>query len=295
MTKRVNIIGCGHLGKTLGHLWHSNNTLSIGQVFNRSAASTAAAVQFIGGGQACTGFKALTEADLWLISSADNAIAECANQLANLPLQWSGKIVLHCSGAHASNLLKPLQNLGAQCASVHPLHSFANPAASINKLKGCYCSAEGDLQALDVLQPLFESLGLKWLTINASEKLLYHAAAVFACNYLTTIMDAAERCLQATTIGQNQAQALPILMPLIQQTLANIEHKGVQQSLSGPVKRGEAELIQHQLASLWAQDQNLGQLYQSLAHATLPLAGLDSQALQRVLSALQCQAPHPSN
>ncbi|BFM07586.1 Rossmann-like and DUF2520 domain-containing protein [Halioxenophilus aromaticivorans] len=292
----LNIVGCGHLGQTVAKLWQRNATFSIGQVLNRSISSAQRALDWIGAGRVCDSHSELTPADVWLIATPDSAIAEAAALLAELDLNWHHSTVLHCSGAHSAALLQPLAQRGAQCAAVHPIHSFANPEASLKKLAGCYCAAEGDPAALHTLKPAFEQLGLQWLTISAAQKSVYHAASVFACNYLTTLLAAAEQCLKATDIGASTEHPLPVLMPLIQQTLVNIDNLGPQRSLSGPIKRGDSELVTAQAKALATIDPDLGKLYLALAEATVKLAQLPAdkhQLLGLALDDLKRQIPNP--
>jgi len=271
MATAINIIGSGHVGRTLARLWHDTNTLSINQIYNRNLHTSNDAVAFIGAGVAVKSIEEFSHARLWMITTPDAVLKSTAEQLARLPLPWHHAIVWHCSGAHSAELLAPLQALGAQTASVHPLHSFANPAASLRALPGCYCSAEGEITALTELKPLFEAVGLRWFWINPQQKLNYHAAAVFACNYITTLMAAADACLHAAGVQSNNATALEVLLPLVRQTLDNIVTVGPKAALSGPVKRAESQLIQQQYRAVNDMDPMLGELYATLAWHTLGL------------------------
>lgn len=268
----LNIVGCGTLGKTLCHLWHKNTILNIGQIFNRSESSSQAAIEFIGAGDQCRALSQFKPAPYWLIATPDSAIENIASLLATLPLNWEKSVVFHCSGALASQALQALTQQGAVCASVHPLHSFADPRASLKHLSGCYCAAEGDPSALRTIKPLFKALGLQWIGIEAENKLIYHAAAVFACNYLNTLLDASEQCL--VSAGVSTPDPLRILMPLVMQTLQNIQRLGPQDALSGPLKRGDHDLIHQQINALDKSNIQISDLYRTLAQSTLPLTRL---------------------
>lgn len=270
----INIIGCGNLGRTLAKLWHLNKIAEIGQILNRTADSTQSALEYIGAGQSCDHFSLLNPATMWLIGTPDDAIESTALSLSQLEIDWNNAIVFHCSGAHTAEALSYLADKGAKCASIHPVHSFADPDASIKQLAGCFCSVEGDKYALEQIKPLFESLNLNCLAINPKLKLTYHAAAVFACNYLSTLLDASAQCLN--NAGIKHEQPLHILMPLIRQTLDNIENIGPQKALSGPVKRAETDLIKRQWQALDHCDTDIAELYAAMAKQTLSLAGLAS-------------------
>jgi predicted dinucleotide-binding enzyme len=61
--KKLNIIGCGRIGKTLGRLWHERGCFKIQDVLNRSLTSASQAVSFIGEGRAISAYSAMQEAD----------------------------------------------------------------------------------------------------------------------------------------------------------------------------------------------------------------------------------------
>jgi hypothetical protein len=64
-----------------------------------------------------------------------------------------GAVVFHCSGAKASTELDALRRAGALVASVHPVRSFADPAAVAADFDGTFCGVEGDAAALALLLP----------------------------------------------------------------------------------------------------------------------------------------------
>ena len=157
--KTLTIIGCGLVGKTLGKLFVSRELVRILQILNRSQESTKTAMQFLEQGAAAAHFSDLEPADLVLVSTTDNAIAQCANRLRESRAIHDGTIVFHCSGAHPSSLLSVLRENGARIASVHPVKSFAEPASSVDSFAGTYCSFEGDDEAVQLLTRIFEDCG----------------------------------------------------------------------------------------------------------------------------------------
>lgn len=255
----------------MARAWANKQTLKINEVVCSSLKSSQASVTFIGQGRACEQLEHTTAAPFWLIATPDTSLESTASALAKLPIDWTGCVVFHCSGAQPSAVLQPLAERGAIIASAHPIHSFANPEQSAASLSACFVGAEGDPQALAQIQPLFTALGCQWLEIDSQQKSVYHAASVFACNYLTTLMHAADRCLQQA--GVDTPPGLALLQPLVQQTLNNIIQHGPKQALTGPVQRGDWPLVSQQSQAIAEFDQRLGALYQTLALATAPLAG----------------------
>ena len=106
---------------------------------------------------------------------------------------------------------------GAAIASIHPIRSFAVPEKIIHDFAGTYGGIEGDQRALDILAPLFTAIDAQLVTIKSEEKILYHAAAVFASNYLVTLLDTAVRTYAQVGIPQDVALKIE-LAPLVKTT-----------------------------------------------------------------------------
>ncbi|WP_298607150.1 Rossmann-like and DUF2520 domain-containing protein [uncultured Thiothrix sp.] len=268
-TTRLNIIGCGHLGQTLAYLW-AQVGLNIGQVLNTSLLSSQAAVRFIGQGQAIETISELKPADLYLLGCPDKALETCCAELAQTQVLREGTIVFHCSGAIASDILQPLKEQGAYIASVHPIKSFAQPKQAVLSFQPTYCGVEGDAEALAVLEPWFQQIGGISFKIDARQKTLYHAASVFACNYLVALQSISLRAFALA--GVEQELALKILQPIVQDTVANLFKLGSVDALTGPIARGDAGVVAKQLAALKASLPLEAEVYRLLGLEALQLA-----------------------
>jgi predicted short-subunit dehydrogenase-like oxidoreductase (DUF2520 family) len=160
---------------------------------------------------------------------------------------------------------------GASVASAHPVASFADPEAMLTRFAGTFCCCEGDAQALKAIDAAFSGIGARVLVIDAASKIVYHAGAVFASNYLVTLLDAALQAFAAA--GLPRAAALELMQPLVQGSVDNVFALGTARALTGPVARGDTGLVKRQHAELAARDPALGELYRQLALATARLAG----------------------
>nr|WP_314546477.1 Rossmann-like and DUF2520 domain-containing protein [uncultured Massilia sp.] len=269
MAALLNIVGAGHVGRALGRLFAARGVLSVQDVLTRGVDSAREAVAFIGAGQALGAADALRPAAVWMLAVSDDRIGEVAATLADsAPMQ--GAVVFHCSGAKASDELDALRAAGAHVASVHPVRSFADPATVAAHFDGTFCGVEGDEAALALLLPAFEAIGARPVRIDAAAKTVYHAASVFASNYLVTVLDAALRAYQAA--GIPRAVALELARPLAGESLANVFRLGPETALSGPIARGDAATVARQQAAVRAWDAPTGNLYDALATATWDLA-----------------------
>ncbi|KRB91498.1 oxidoreductase [Noviherbaspirillum sp. Root189] len=266
----MNIIGCGKLGMTLGRLWNDCGAFTIGQVLNRSHHSAALATGFMHGGVPIAHLNALQPADVWLIGTPDDDIAAACESLAASGLLRHGDIVFHCSGALSSSALAAASACGALVASVHPIRSFADPAEVVQSFTGTYCGAEGDMVALELLNAAFTSIGAKIVHVDPEFKTLYHAAAVFASNYLVTVLDVAVQAYVKAGIAEETA--LQLMEPLVRGTVDGVFRLGTTQALTGPIARGDIATAVRQYRSVNAWDERHGELYKQLGKLTADIA-----------------------
>ncbi|MHC4718024.1 MAG: Rossmann-like and DUF2520 domain-containing protein, partial [Planctomycetota bacterium] len=129
-----------------------------------------------------------------LLTVPDDAIEGLCRQLAEARAFAPGAVVAHCSGALSSEVLSPARDLcGAAIGSIHPLQTFPDAETGVERVGGTYFFCEGDDRAVAVLAALAEAVGGTPVRIAPEAKLLYHAAAVMACNCLAALLDASFR------------------------------------------------------------------------------------------------------
>jgi predicted short-subunit dehydrogenase-like oxidoreductase (DUF2520 family) len=266
----LNLVGPGRLGRSLARLWADAGLVRVGAVLGRDPANTRAACAFIGAGTPHAPGEALPPAGLWLLATPDDALADTARALAAAGALRPADVAFHCSGALASAVLAPLRARGALLAGVHPLKSFADPAAAIAGFAGTFCACEGDPAALAALAPLFDAIGARRFDVEPAHKILYHAAAVLACNHLVALIDAALRCMEGAGVGRDTGWAA--LLPLVEGTLANIGRGGTAGALTGPVARGDRATVCAEIAATGAVDVDIGAAYRVLSLLALRLA-----------------------
>lgn len=266
----LSFIGCGKLGRTLGHLFQRHAVFTIRQVLTRSPASAAAAVHFIGAGQPIADAAALQPADVFVLAVPDQHLAAAAQWLSDADVLDERTTVFHCSGALSSTLLTACAAQGAHMASIHPLLSFADPQRLIEAF-ACQCAIEGDAEAVSMLSLAFSQIGAQVIPIPTEAKLRYHSAAVMASNYLVTLAEQMLQSIESAGLTRDQGRAL--MLPLMHQTLDNLAVLEPKDALTGPVARGDWALVNMQQRSLAEASPALGDFYATLANATAVLAG----------------------
>ncbi|RBP51543.1 Rossmann-like and DUF2520 domain-containing protein [Arenicella xantha] len=230
--------------------------------------------------------QAVPLADIVLLTVPDRDIAPLCASLTQY--FTAGTIVAHCSGALGSDCLDSAASLACHTASIHPLNTFptlSTAKATFATLEhGSHAFAEGSLDALNVLVPIFERLGFDTSVLGSADKPLYHAACVFACNYLTVLIDVS--LTTAVKSGLDRDLFMRAIQPLVQSTLDNIMQSGTSAALSGPIARGDSETITRHIECL----HDHAALYKALGRHALQLAihrgDLSSEQIQHLSETL---------
>jgi predicted short-subunit dehydrogenase-like oxidoreductase (DUF2520 family) len=267
----LNIIGAGRVGQTLARLWFGRGIFIVQDVLTRSASSAQAACDLMGAGTPVADLAAMRPADVWMLAVPDAHIAAVAAGLAELAeLTPSAPVAFHCSGAQSSILLAPLAALGWRTASAHCILSFASAEAAMAQFPGTACALEGDASALAGLHIAFTTIQARCFEVQRQDKLLYHAAAVFATNFLPVIQSVAEDAWLAAGVP-------PDLLPglrssLLSNAVANITRLGPAGALTGPAARGDVAAIARQAVAVTQWDPLAGAAYESLSALALRMA-----------------------
>lgn len=264
--RRLNVVGAGRVGQTLARLWQAQGLLQVQDLLARRADSAAQAQAFIGAGRVASGLADLRPADLWMLTVPDTQVAPVAAELAQV-LQARGQtapaLVFHCSGFLPAAALAPLQALGWAAASVHPVLSFASPAASVARFAGTPCGVEGEAQATAVLQPLFQAIGGQCFHVQSEHKALYHGAAVMASNFLVVLQALAREAWQAAGVP---AALVPLVNEaLVRATLDNTLALGPAGAIVGPAARGDTQVVQQQGDCIAQWHPEAGRIYRDMS------------------------------
>jgi predicted short-subunit dehydrogenase-like oxidoreductase (DUF2520 family) len=270
----LNIIGGGRVGSTLTHLWHQQGTFTIQDVLCTTQGSAEKAVAFMGAGRAQAQMQAMAAADVWMLSVPDAHIGTVAQALAahaarHEKASQRQATVFHCSGAMGSELLAPLQALGWQVASAHCILSFATANTAVTQFAGTPCALEGDADALVRLEKAFTAVQARCFTIQAQDKLLYHAAAVFATNFLPVLQSVAEDLWRTTGVPDDIV--LQLRASLLKNAVSNILAHGPEAALTGPAARGDMAVIYRQGKAVTLWDPGAGAAYDTLSQLALRL------------------------
>jgi predicted short-subunit dehydrogenase-like oxidoreductase (DUF2520 family) len=263
---KIGIIGAGTVGSALAiKLAKSGYTITV--VSSRTYASAEKLAKAIKGCKAAETNQTVADtADIIFITTPDAAIPQIA-----AGLKWhKGQSVVHCSGTDSTDSLLPARQMGAITGVFHPLQTMANVKQAIDNLPGSTFAIEAEEPLLSTLKEMAAALNCRWIELKAEDKVVYHAAAVIASNYLVTLVKLADDLWE--TFGIPREQATQALLPLLKGTLNNIENAGIPQALTGPIARGDVETVKKHLAALQKEAPDALSTYCELGLQTIPIA-----------------------
>ncbi len=260
---KIGIIGAGKVGFTLA-LALSKAGYTVNAVSSRSIASAyklgdklPSAVVFEvpqGVVNAC---------DLIFITTPDSAIGDVVIPITGRP----GLMICHVAAAIPVEILDPLRTQGAVTGVFHPLQSIGSSNADI--LPGITFAIEAEDPLFKILREMAVRLGGRVIELKGNDRVLYHASAIMASNYLVTLVSLAAGLWKG--FG-TQEQAIRALTPLIRGTLDNIEEIGIPDCLTGPISRGDVETIEKHISVIKESVPQTLDLYRLLGLKTIPIA-----------------------
>lgn len=280
---KIGFIGAGTVGTALAARL-AGGGYPVVAVSSRSRASARRLAQAADGCRVFDSSQAVADnAELVFITTPDDAIASVVSEVKWRP----GQSVVHCSGADSTDTLQPAKEAGAKAGAFHPLQTFASPQQAIENIPGSTFALEAEEPLLSILKDMAAALDGQWVELKASDKVLYHAAAVLACNYMVTLTKLATDLWQ--TFDVSPPKATKALVPLLRGTLHNIETIGIPNCLTGPIARGDIGTINKHLKALESNAPDLVSTYRELGRQTIPIAlakGKIDQSQARKLQAI---------
>lgn len=260
---KIGFIGGGKVGFSLGKYLKENNFDVVGY-FSKNVDSIKGAANFTNTKEFYSLGEILSESDILFITTTDSEIESVWENLKKLSIK--NKIICHCSGALSSEIFKGRENYNVFGYSVHPLFPIKDKYESYKSLKEAVFTVEGDETYINIIISMFSSIGNKVKEIKKEDKIKYHKSAVLVSNLVLALIsigvDELESC------GFYSDEALDSLYPLIKNNIKNIKEKGLYEALTGPVERGDLEIVKKHLEA--STDENK-EIYKLLSKKLLEI------------------------
>ncbi len=200
-----------------------------------------------------------------IICVQDDRIKESTRSI--LLFRLTDKNIFHTSGAKEAAELDHLKSRGAHVASIHPMQSFAHKYAAPEKWRDIILAFQGNEICFPAAKEIADNLKSKIISIDEEQKIGLHVAGVMAANYVVAILSVAENIL--VQAGLDGISKNDILQPLLQGVVDNYKDHPAEDILSGPVKRGDINVLRRHIQYLRIHKSKDADLYLTLAKVLL--------------------------
>jgi len=264
---KVAVIGAGRVGTAVGVLLGQAGHRLVGVSGRNETRGRVGA--HLPGVPMLDPAEAAARAELVVIGTPDDAIEPTVAALAGVAAVPPDSWMLHLSGSLGLDALRPAREVGARCLAMHPLQTFPDVGSALTGLPGCSIAVTAsDEEGYRLGERLAHDLHAIPFRLADELRPLYHAAAVFASNYLVTVSAVAESLFAEAGVPH----AAETMAPLQRTSLEHVERLGPARALTGPAVRGDAGTIRRNLEALQRHAPALVPTYVALARSTLELA-----------------------
>jgi predicted short-subunit dehydrogenase-like oxidoreductase (DUF2520 family) len=255
-------------------------------VASRNHAHAVSAARFIGGAVEVPYSELPQHVTRVLIAVSDDALPIVAAQLAEAGMRTGA--ALHTCGVRGPEALAALAAQGVSCAALHPLQTVSTPEHGLRVLPGAAFAVTGGGLAATWAERVVVLLDGVVLPIAAAQRPLYHAAAVLASNYIVGLIDSAVTLLGVAGVPEDKA--LRAIAPLVHVGVSDALTLGPVAALTGPIERGDTEMVSGHLRALAEAPATVRELYRAAGLQLLDLArrrGLAAAKASRLEGLLQ--------
>jgi predicted short-subunit dehydrogenase-like oxidoreductase (DUF2520 family) len=227
-------------------------------------------------------------ADLVLLAVPDDALGGLVRGLVATDSLRAGQIVVHTSGAHGVDVLRPAAEVGVLPLALHPAMTFTGRAEDLHRVVACcigVTAAEDDLAGWSVGEALVVEMSAEPVRVPEAVRPLYHAALTHGANHLATLVTECVDLLRNAGIEPAER----VISPLLSAALDNALRHG-DRALTGPVARGDAGTVRKHITVLREAAPDTVPAYLALARRTAHRAAdagvLRADAVPDILSVL---------
>ena len=264
---KVSVIGAGRVGTAMAVLL-TRAGHHVVAVSGRGP-TRARVASYLPGVMVLEPAEAAREGELVLIGLPDDLIAPTVRDLADAGAFGAGPYVAHLSGAAGLDVLDPARAAGAHRLAIHPLQTFPDVSHAVDLIPGSTIAVTADDdEGYQVAERVADDVLGEPFRLDDALRPLYHAAAVFASNYLVVTSGIAAGLFEEAGVPE----PVRAMARLQQATLDNVRDMGPEQALTGPVVRGDGGTVDRNLAALTAHAPESVPAYVTMARAALDLA-----------------------
>ena len=243
---KVVLIGSGNVAQHLIQVLLQAKNVDLVQAFARNPNHLS---HLLPSTKITSDYQKIAEADLYIISVSDNAIAEVSEHLP-----FKNRLVVHTSGSSDITILSDKNRKGV----FYPLQTFSkNKAIDFTPIPMCLeAENQNDYQ---ILEQVAKSLSQKVFAISSEQRRSLHVSAVFVCNFVNHLYQIGNQICEENNIP------FEVLHPLIQETAQKIKELSPSEAQTGPALRNDTKTIEKHLAFL--ENENYKKIYELLTQS----------------------------
>ena len=225
-----------------------------------------------------------------VLAVPDDSIADVAFEAAEAGIAGSGiTVAAHLSGSLGADVLEPLRLCGASIMAFHPVQTFTPETDPYTAFNGVVFDMEGDDGACSLGERVAAALGASALRLTGEQRAMTHIALTAASNYTIALLHMALDIMSRA--GLSGHDAVRMLEPLVRASVGNVFRRGAIESLTGPVSRGDIDIVGGHLERLDAIGGDYARAYRSLARIALSIAvergDVDAAAAKSMIGLLE--------
>jgi predicted short-subunit dehydrogenase-like oxidoreductase (DUF2520 family) len=270
---RVGVVGAGRVGAVLAAALRATGH-EIVAAAGESDASRARIADLLPGVPTLKPTAVARACDLLLLTVPDDMLRNVVTTLSDAGAIRPGQYVVHTSGRHGLDVLRPAAELGARVVAMHPAMTFTGTAIDLERISGCVFGLTAGDAERPIAEALVADLGGNPMWVPEEMRTLYHAGLAHGANHLVTLVTQAMEMLAAAGADDPAGTLRPLLTAALDNAL---EHGDA--ALTGPIVRGDVNTVRAHLADIRVNAPQTLTSYVVLARNTLDRAVTDGRVL----------------
>ncbi len=266
---KIGLIGCGRVGLTIGYFLKKNNYLF--GVYDIDRRAQYRAIRILKIAKNPDFQELIKKCNILLFATPDDEITDAFKKVKKYIADE--KYLIHFSGLLPAEIFPGRKNVYR--AALHPFATF--PRITIHSQKKRYrLFFQGDEQSYRVIRRIFSKKNFIIHKISKEQKSSYHLLGVFSSNLLVALNEAIGSITKE--LKWTEKQTGEIVLPMLIETLSNIRQYGIENTLSGPLIRGDITTIGKHLKIL-KRNPDLYNIYCALSRIILKYAPVEKQRI----------------
>lgn len=259
---KVYIVGLGKVGRTLLNAYRTMENAYI-YIYDRDRTKIINEIDNVKVFPAFS-IEDIKTADTVFVTVIDRKVLSSMDEISS---EFSGNTVIMSATISMDSAMKHIKG-SRNVILMHPIQTFSDDMGGREAFAGIYFSVQykGAKQFID---EFCDEFGCHYILADDSfNRHLYHASCIFASNFLVMMMKIASDLINKCGLSDEDVEY--VLYPMMEKTVRNIKNKGIISSMTGPVMRGDSEVVKNHLKAI--EDDDIKEIYKALIRKNIEFA-----------------------